>query len=252
MEWTDQAIVLSSRKYSEDSGIVCLLSKHHGRYKGLVRRITSNTQRGIYQIGNILEATWNARLSEQLGYYKSELLQPVAAYCLQDPLQLTGLSALCALLDISLAERDPHPDVFDQAITLTHQIIQEPIWLPAYIHFEIHLLSEVGFRLDLSQCAATGQTHDLIYVSPKSGRAVSKEPGLPYQHKLLPLPSFLIQEVPLTGITRQDIQNGLALSGYFLNKYIMNTHAILMPSARIRLYEMAMSSHLKTAPLYEH
>jgi len=251
MEWTDQAIVLSTRKYSENGAIICLLSKHHGRYKGLARRITSVSQRGIYQIGNVLESTWKARLSEQLGYYQSELLHPAAAYCLHDPMRLTGLSALCALLDTTLAERDAHPHLFDHALAVIQQITGELIWLPAYIRFEIDLLSKLGFRLELHCCTATGQTQNLIYVSPKSGRAVCQEAGLPYQHLLLPLPSFLIQETVTTDITQQDIKNGLALSAYFLNKYIIKPYTISMPVARVRLYEM-VSSHLKTAPIYEH
>ena len=207
--------------------------------------MTSKTQRGTYQLGNVIDATWNARLSEQLGHYKAELIHPVAAHCLSYPMQLLGLSSVCALLDSTLGERDPHPELFDTTMALIRQIITQAVWIPDYIRFEIALLSELGFRLELTHCVVTGQTNDLIYVSPRSGRAVSAAAGQPYTHLLLPLPQFLVQDTHPSSVNNHDMKNGLELGAYFLNKYIMNTHAISLPATRIRLYDM-VSKHSAT------
>lgn len=244
MQWTDQAIVLSTRKFSEHSGIVSTFTFEHGRAKGMVRNMTSRAQRGVYQLGNIITTTWQARLSEQLGYFTSELVQPVAAICLSDPLKLLGLSTLCALLDTTLAEHDAHPHLFTISLALIKNIIDKTQWMEEYIKFEIILLHELGFQLELEHCAATGQIHDLLYVSPRSGRAVSRDAGEPYKDKLLPLPPFLTQEGASLPIKDADIKNGLELGAYFLNKYILSTHTLSMPSARTRLYEAILKQHI--------
>jgi DNA repair protein RecO (recombination protein O) len=237
MQWTDQAIVLSTRKFSENSGIVSVFTYQHGRAKGLVRQISGRSQRGTYQLGNIITTSWSARLAEQLGYFQSELVQPIAAFCLSEPLRLLGLSATCALLDITLAEREAHPILFETTLPLIQKIIMEKEWVKDYVSFEILLLQELGFRLELECCVATGKTEDLIYVSPKSGRAVSATAGQPYKDKLLPLPQFLLPERNSLPTTLEDIKNGLELGAYFLNKYMLSAHALAMPNARTRLYE---------------
>lgn len=237
MQWTDQAIVLSTRKFSEHSGIVSTFTLDHGRAKGLVRQVSSRTNRGIYQISNKITATWQARLPEQLGFFKAELIQPVAAICLSEPLKLLGLASTCALLDSTLAEHEAHPHLYHAIIELFNHMLSSQEWLSSYIKFEILLLEELGFQLELEQCGATGQLDELIYVSPKTGRAISQSAGAPYKDKLLHLPAFLTSNGQNQPIKSLDIKNGLELGAYFLNKYVLAPHAMSMPSARTRLYE---------------
>ena len=191
MHWSDAAIIVSVRKHGESSAVVRVLAREHGVFTGVVRSANSKNNRGIIQIGNVVSSTWQARIAQQLGMFKLELLESHAAYLMQDAGKLAALSSACALTEISLPERHPYPKLFSALHELLHSLSHSENWQEEYVKFELALLSESGFGLDLSTCAATGQTHDLIYVSPKSGRAVSREAGEPYREKLLALPSFL-------------------------------------------------------------
>ena len=231
MDWRDDGIVLSLRKHGESSVVVHLLTREHGRHSGLVRGGNSKKQRGVLQPGNEVHANWRARLEEHLGSYSIELLNGHAARVLSDPGRLAAMSSACAVADICLPEREPHPDLFASLKALLTVLIEEE-WAAAYVAWELSLLAELGFGLDLSQCAVTGATDDLIYVSPKSGRAVSAEAGVEYREKLLPLPQFLIG--------RGDAENaafgdGLKLTGYFLDRYMLGPHGKLLPDVRARL-----------------
>ena len=200
MQWTDEAIVLSARKHGENSIVVRVLSHHHGVYAGVVKGAHSKTNRGLYQSGNILTVTWNARLAEHIGMLKGEMVEPTAALVMQDAMKLAALTSACALIEIAMPERHPYPALYKHLRIFLHHLLHAEDWQENYVKLELALLAESGFGLDLSECAATGQKDDLLYVSPKSGRSVSREAGEPYKDKLLPLPTFLTTKaLPLEG-----------------------------------------------------
>jgi len=231
MEWREQGIVLSARKHGESSSIVTLLTAEHGRHAGLVRGGAGRRARGLYQPGNRLAVVWRARLAEQLGSYTCEMVNAAAAVLLDDPLRLSGLSAACAVADRSLPERQPHVAIY-QGLNILIGSFGGDDWPSVYLKWELGLLQELGFGLDLSRCAATGTTENLTHVSPKTGRAVSAATAAPYKEKLLALPQFLLQ----SGIAgdADDVISGLTLTGYFLERYIFEGAT---PDARHRLLE---------------
>ena len=231
MDWHDEGIVLSFRKHGESAVIAHLLTQHHGRHAGLVRGGNSMKMRGVLQQGNELSVQWRARLEDHLGSFAIELQEGHAARVLSDPGRLSAMLSACALVDLCLPEREPHPDIF---ATLSALLLALPdaAWAAAYVAWELSLLAELGFGLDLSKCAASGATTNLISVSPKSGRAVSAAAGEDYKDKLLPLPQFLVgKEV----VEPRDIADGLRLTGYFLDRHVLAPHAKLLPDARVRI-----------------
>jgi DNA repair protein RecO (recombination protein O) len=231
MQWTDEGFVLSARRHGETSSIVNLLSREHGRHVGLVRGGASSRQRGTLQSGNLVSATWRARLEEHLGTFTVEPLLALAAGLLDQPGPLAALISVCALIESSLPEREPHPQLFHDLSALIG-MLDGPDWCIAYGRWELALLTEVGFGLDLSACASTGRNDDLIYVSPKSGRAVSALAGEPYRDRLLPLPEFLVSS---NTATTEDLVAGLQLTGFFIERHIFSPHAHPLPDARARL-----------------
>jgi DNA repair protein RecO (recombination protein O) len=192
MHWSDEAIVLSARKHGESSAVVRAFAREHGVYAGVIKGAHSKTNRGVLQAGNVVTVTWNARLSEHLGMFKMEMADSVAAHVMQDAMKLAALSSACALIESAMPERHPYPKLYKQFGAFLLHLKTVDDWLEDYIHLELAILAESGFGLDLTQCAATGTTADLIYVSPKSGRAVSKDAGEPYKDKMLKLPEFLL------------------------------------------------------------
>lgn len=237
MDWTDSGIVLSARRHGETSLIVQLLTEQHGRHAGLVRGGASSRARGLYQPGNLLAAHWRARLSEHLGNFRCELIAGSAAAMLDNGGKLAALSAASALTEATLPEREPHADVFGGLSALIGALgaaRADADWAPAYVRFELGLLAALGFGLDLESCAATGTNDNLAYVSPKSGRAVSLSAGEAWRDKLLTLPRFLLaDEAPGPG----DVGQGLALTGYFLERHVFAPHGKGLPAARLRLGE---------------
>ena len=231
MDWRDDGIVLSLRKYGESSVVVHLLTREHGRHSGLVRGGNSKKQRGVLQPGNEVHANWRARLEEHLGGYSIELLDGHTGRVLSDPNRLAAMSSACALVDICLREREPHLNLFASLKALL-LVLPDEGWEGAYVAWELSLLAELGFGLDLSACAATGATEDLIYVSPKSGRAVSAKAGEVYRKRLLPLPAFLLEN---TAFNSKSLSEGLRLTGYFLERYVLSPHGKLLPDARGRI-----------------
>jgi len=233
MDWTDRGIVLSARKHGETSLIVQLLTERHGRHAGLVRGGASSRARGLYQPGNLLAAHWRARLSEHLGNYTCEMIAGTAATLLDNGGKLAALSSAAALAEAALPEREPHADVYESLSALI-AALQAGAWAPAYVRFELGLLASLGFGLDLARCAATGTNDNLAFVSPKSGRAVSLSAGEAWRDKLLALPRFLLAEAePAPG----EIEQGLALTGYFLQRHVFAPHGKGLPAARVRLGE---------------
>lgn len=237
MEWTDEAVILSVRAHGETAAIVELLTRGHGRHSGLVHGGRSRKARPVLQMGNHVSATWKARLSEHLGHMNVELQRGYAAQSMDDPAALTALTSLCALSRL-LPEHDPHPNLYEITLFVLGFLDDAAVWPALYVRWELALLDELGFGLDLSSCAATGTTEDLAYVSPKSGRAVAREAGRPYENKLLILPQFLTTSRP-TGanalITPGDIDAGLTLTHYFFAARVLGPRDIAMPDTRTRL-----------------
>jgi DNA repair protein RecO (recombination protein O) len=241
MDWKDEGIVLSAYKHGESAAIVNLLTREHGRHAGLVRGGAGKRARGIYQPGNHVVVQWRARLAEHLGSYQCELTSALAAHLLDDRLRLAGLSAACALTEAALPEREPHGALFEIFAALLAALDRKD-WLVLYVRWELDLLRELGFGLDLSSCVATGRNDQLAYVSPKSGHAVSLVAGEPYRHALLTLPSFLLNEegarsAGKDGETPTGISDGLTLTGYFLEHFVFAPNNRGLPAARQRLAE---------------
>jgi DNA repair protein RecO (recombination protein O) len=235
MDWSDQGIVLAARLHGETGLVVSLLTRTHGRHSGFVPGGVSRRARPIWQPGNVVDASWRARTSDQLGNFAGELQEANAARALDDGIELAGLSAACALLDSVLPDREPHPALFDGTRAFLSVLGQHPGWPALYVKLELGLLQELGFGLDLEKCAATGAVDDLAYVSPKTGRAVSRAAAGPYKEKLLPLPAFLS-----TGglpADRGELLQGLDLTGFFLERHVFWPHNKPLPPARARFME---------------
>lgn len=235
MHWSDEGIVLASRQHGETSAIAELLTRSHGRHLGLVRGGRSRRMRPALQAGNLVKAEWRARLSEHLGSYSVELLEAHAARVLDDRAALAGLNTLTALSRL-LPERDPHEALYDGTIMVLRALSEGDHWPALLVRWELALLDELGFGLDLQSCASTGKTSELIYVSPKSGRAVSRKAGEPYADKLLPLPGFLLRGYGNGAESMPgDVTNGLQLTGFFFDKHIWEPRGLKPPQARERL-----------------
>jgi DNA repair protein RecO (recombination protein O) len=239
VEWSDIGIVLGARRHGETSAVAELMTREHGRHLGLVRGGSGARLKPVLQTGNLVSATWRARLDENLGYYVIEAMDLRAASFLSEAHALYGLHHLAALCQL-LPERDPHQPVFD---LLDHTIagLNAPLSAAALVaYFELQLLTELGFGLDLESCAATGATTDLIYVSPRSGRAVSRQAGEPWRDRLLALPAFL--GVGAEGGTPSpgELRDGFALTGFFLARHVYEPRGELLPAARHHFIEAAV------------
>lgn len=230
VEWQGPAVVLSSRPLGEGGAVVTLLTEDHGRHAGLAKGGSSRAQAPLWQPGNLVEARWVARLADQLGALTGEMIHPTAALAMDDPLALAVLSSACAIADGALPDREPHPRAFQGLIPLLVRLGQGgTAMLPEYVRWEAELLAELGYGLDLSRCAATGGTDDLIWVSPRSGRAVCAAAGEPYRDRLLPLPPFLLGQGPSGP---EDWLAGLRLTGHFLGRDAYGHHHRPLPAAR--------------------
>ncbi len=234
MEWRDHGIVLGERRHGESGAIVTLLTAEHGRHAGRVRSTQGPRTRGVFVPGNLVSATWRARLDEHLGTYTAELVTPYAARVLEDPGRLAALAAACALIDVALPEREPHPRAFARLHDLMADALA-PGWAAAYVRWELDLLAELGFGLDLRCCAVTGTTEDLGFVSPRTGRAVSRSAAVPWQGRLLALPDFLID--PAAEPSAAALRAGLKLTGHFLVTHLFAPHGRAEPASRVRLLE---------------
>jgi len=234
MEWRDSGFVLSARRHGETAMIVELLTAEHGRHAGLVRGGQSPRRRALLQPGNEVAASWRGRLPEHLGTIECELIAPNAVRFLDAPCRLAALSAAVALLLAALPEREPHPDLHAAFAGLLQALDSPASWPQAYVFWECGLLAALGFGLDLGRCAVTGSNQDLAYVSPRTGRAVSRDTGLPYHDKLLPLPGFLWRDAPADP---GDIVAGLILTRHFLLHHLLEPQGARLPEARERLLE---------------
>ncbi len=228
MEWTDDGIILGLRRYGEGHAVAELMTADHGRHLGLVYGGGSRKKTPLLQPGNSVPAVWRARLDEQLGNYTLEITQSRTDRMMMAARASFGLQTIAALLRL-LPERDPHADLFVMCEYILDRI-DEPEAASLIARFELLLLSELGFGLDLSSCAATGVTSDLIYVSPKSGQAVCRSAGEEWRERLLPLPSFL-REVGVS-VTSADIGAAFALTGHFLTVHVLEPRGLQLPEAR--------------------
>lgn len=243
MHWNETAIILSVRKHGENSAVLRVLAHQQGVFSGIAKGVSSKSNRGIFQPGNIVNATWQARLSEHLGTFKCELLEANTAFFMQDNGRLSALSAACALVESALPERHPYERLYALFLLFLHALKHEEGWLKSYVLLELDILAEAGFGLDLSECAATGSTQDLIYVSPKSGRAVSRIAGEPYKNKLFPLPAFLLRTDKKNDPNPAEILAGLDITGYFLDHWLLTPHHRKLPAVRERLIEMVKKTY---------
>jgi DNA repair protein RecO (recombination protein O) len=245
MEWADEGIVLSVRPHGETSAIVEALTHLHGRHLGLVHGGASRKAKAMLQPGNSLHITWRARLNEHLGSLHAELLRARAGALLERRDSLIGLNAFTAIAAAVLPEREPHVGVYGAAELLLDAIAEQDFahWAPLYVRWESGLLDDLGFGLDFSRCAASGVTGDIVYVSPRSGRAVSREAGAPYADRLLKLPPFLLGSQN-AGPSSGDILEGLKLTAYFLLDRVLQPHGKELPQARIRLQELAANESM--------
>lgn len=235
MEWSDDAIILSARPHGETSLILQLLTRAHGRHAGLVRGARRARGRGAYETGNRITADWQARLADHLGTLRCELLRGYAADLIDDPARLACLAAAAAVAETVLPEREAAPEAFVGLADLLESLAAGRGWAEGYVAWELALLAELGFGLDLSRCAASGATDDLAYVSPRSSQAVSRGAGEPYRDKLLRLPGFLLDgTVPATA---RDIGDGLALTGFFLSRHVLEPFGRTLPAARARFVD---------------
>jgi DNA repair protein RecO (recombination protein O) len=234
MQWADTAFVLGSRRHGESALIVELLTRERGRHAGLVRGGQSPRRRALLQPGNEVAASWRGRLAEHLGTLDCELIDPHAARFLDDPDRLAALNAAVALLIAALPERQPHSDCYKSLAALLKALESTADWRRAYVVWECDLLAAVGFGLDLTRCAASGMNRDLAYVSPRTGRAVSREAGAPYKDRLLPLPGFLWR--PDVPASPADVVAGLSLTRHFLLHHLLEPHGARLPEARVRFF----------------
>jgi DNA repair protein RecO (recombination protein O) len=218
MQWTDEGIVIGVRRHGEASAILELMTREHGRHLGLVRGGFGTRMKPILQTGNSVSASWRARLDEHLGNYTIEAMRQRASNFFGAPHAIYGVTHLAALMRL-LPERDPHADLYTVFEGILDRLEDPVLAAPLVARFELQMLTELGFGLDLEQCASTGTTSDLIYVSPKSGRAVSRLAGEPWADRMLRLPDFLRDEdVEPAG---RDLADGFALTGYFLERHVL-------------------------------
>lgn len=241
MDWQDQGLVLGSRRHGESSAIVSLFTRERGRHLGLARGGGGRRGAGLYQKGNLVAAHWRARLADQLGNYSCELIEPLGLGALDDAPRLEAVVSALAILESAMAEREVHVALFDATVALLRRLTAPARaesgcdWAAEYVRWECRCLADFGFGLDLTACAATGRRDDLLYVSPRSGRAVSAAAGASLAGKLLALPAFLAGREGTIGPS--DVKSGLDLTQYFLERHVLSPHGRRVPAARTRMLE---------------
>lgn len=243
MEWVDEALVLSVRPHGETAALAEFLTREHGRHLALVHGGRSRKNRPVLQIGNHVDVTWKARLADQLGHASVATRRGYAAEVMNDRLSLCALTSLCALARL-LAERDPHPSLFEVSLFVLGFLDDATVWPALYVRWEMALLEELGFGLDLSTCVVNGGTEELEYVSPNSGRAVSRAAAAPYVDRLLPLPGFMLSG-RRGAVTPDDMLAGLKVTGHFLEHRILVPRDMTMPEARVRLPDLLKRASLE-------
>lgn len=236
MEWRDQGILLSVRRHGESAAIAEVFTPGHGRHAGVVRGGTSRKLAPVLQPGAQLDITWKARLQEHMGGFAVEPLRSRSAQVMGDRMALAGLNTVTALLCFSLPEREPHPALYQRTEALLDLLGQSEIWPLAYLHWEVALLEDLGFGLDLTSCAVTGATEGLAYVSPRTGRAVTRAGAGDYADRLLALPPCLLRQGDAPDA---EIAQGFRLTGYFLSEHLApDLGRKPLPEARQRFVDL--------------
>ncbi|MFS4581254.1 DNA repair protein RecO [Phaeobacter sp. C3_T13_0] len=236
MEWRDEGILLTLRRHGEGSAIVDVFTAEHGRHAGIVRGGAGRKMAPILQPGAQLDLIWRARLEDHLGSYQAELMRSRAAAALSGRLPLAGLNAVTALLAFCLPERESHPELYLRSTQLLDLLDRDDVWPLAYLRWEVALLEEMGFGLDFSQCVVTGSRIDLTYVSPKSGRAVSRQGAGEWADRMLPLPPVLMGR---GGADTSEIVTALSTTGFFLQNHLAPSLGNRsLPDARGRLIDV--------------
>ena len=234
MEWRDQGILLSARRHGETSAIIEVFTPTQGRHAGVVRGGTSRKIAPSLQPGAQLDVAWRARLEDHIGAFTVEPLRGRAAVAMQNRLALAGLNAVTALLAFCLPEREPHPALYRRTEALLDMLDQAEVWPLAYLKWELRLLEEMGYALDLDSCAVTGATEGLVYVSPKTGRAVSEKGAGEWADRLLPLPPVLRGG----NGSAAEIVEGLKVTGHFLTAHLArDLGGKPLPEARARFID---------------
>ncbi len=233
MDWREEGLLLVTRRHGESAAIIEVLTEHHGRHAGIVRGGASRKMAAVLQPGTQLDVTWRARLEDHLGTFSVEPLQS-RAHLMSDRRTLAGLNALTGLLSYALPEREAHAALYRQTLTVL-ELMDGDFWPLAYLRWELSLLEELGFGLDLSQCAVSGATTDLTYISPKSGRAVSTGSAGEWSNKLLPFSPALTGQ----SADPDDIKSGLKVTGHFLSTRLAPSLGTKpLPQARQRLMDL--------------
>jgi DNA repair protein RecO (recombination protein O) len=245
MEWSEEGIVVGTRRHGEADVIVEVITAAHGRHLGLVKGGRSRVLRPVLQAGNTLSLTWRARLHEHLGNFRVEPMIERSSELMASAVGAFGLALAGEHLRL-LPERDPHPRLFEALGLMLDRFHRPALAAEMMARFEVLLLDELGFGLDLESCAATGRRDDLVYVSPKSGRAVSREAGEPYRDRLLPLPAFL------NGPLREDVdtamlQQAFLLTGYFLERHVFDARGEGLPEVRLNFLRAITSAVVAAA-----
>ena len=231
MEWRDEGVILAVRGHGETSSIAEIFTEGHGRCTGLIRGGRSRLLRPVLQAGNLVTVTWRARLEDHLGNFTLEPVSLRAGFIIENALRLTGLGSLTALAQM-LPEREPHPRLYDAMRIVLEAIDHDELWPALMVRWEMGLLDELGFGLDLSKCASTGRPDELVYVSPKSGKAVSRDAGKPWHDRLFALPEFLKGG---GAASARDVCDGMKLTGYFLERHVLGPRNVTIPQARVML-----------------
>ena len=246
-EWNDKGIVLSAKKYGEKGLIINILTENHGRYLGWLNNYKNKSVLVDVQPGNLLDVFWKSRLIEQMGNFKIELISSVSGKIFDEKLKLQALNSMCALLDKFLPERQNYSEIFNATNAFINLLVlqderKNDHWIEGYVKWEIGVLSSIGFSLDLKRCAVTGGNSNLLFVSPKTGKAVSKEAAGKHAPRLLLLPFFLGGEKVIGSNFYKEILAGLKITSYFFkNKLLLSINTnkpINLPSPRIRFVEL--------------
>jgi DNA repair protein RecO (recombination protein O) len=247
MEWDAPAIILDVRPYSEGDAVATVMTEQHGLHRGLARGGASRGKAGTWQPGNMVQVRWTARLSDQLGSFAGELIHAGAANAMQEALSLSMLTSVCAVAEGALPEREPLPRVFAGLLRLIPRLPLGEDALTELVEWEMVVLSDLGYGLDLSTCAVTGRTEGLAYVSPKTGRAVTREGAGEWAARLLPLPGFLVGTAAVADA--EAWRDGLRLTGHFLARDAFGHQHRPLPQARRMLYDRLERMVQETPPV---
>lgn len=237
MRWESNGLILNFSKYNEKSYILEIFTEEHGKHKGIIRGLHSKNKRSIIEPGNEVFATWSGRLETHLGNYNVEPIKLWSSHVLQFKDKLSAISSICSLISLTMAERQPNPIIYFSSKKLIEIVASKrEDWIREYVFWEMQLLSEIGYGLDLERCAVTSKSSDLVYVSPSSGRAVTNEGAGDFRNKLLPLPKFMTDFK--ANYDNDDVYNALNLTEFFFKKRFFLPNNLNFPQSRNRLKEL--------------